>query len=319
QLIRQILDFSRQSVSQPRPLDLVPFLKETTKFLERTIPENVRLTLEIDVGEHVVNADPTQMQQVVTNLAVNARDAMPQGGELAIRLATLLMEPGQSPPCAGMHPGQWVALSVSDTGMGIPSHVRERMFEPFFTTKKTGKGTGLGLAQVYGIVTQHGGFIDVSSQVGKGTTFTIYLPALLSEVEVEKESGVESVPHGQGETILLVEDEPEVREAIQAILTHLGYRVLPAVNGREALNVYERRHADIALVVTDLVMPEMDGIALIKALRTRDPRVKIIVMSGYPLKAEHERETLKGVVEWIQKPVALPQLAAVTKRLIEQQ
>lgn len=316
QLIRQILDFSRQSVSQPRPLDLVPFLKETTKFLERTIPEHVRLTLEIGAGEHVVNADPTQMQQVITNLAVNARDAMPEGGELTVRLTTLAVEPDQPPPCAGMHPGRWVALSVSDTGMGIPHHVRERIFEPFFTTKKPGQGTGLGLAQVYGIVAQHGGFIDVSSQVGRGTTFTIYLPALLAEAEVDEESRVEGVPHGRGETILLVEDEPEVREAIQAILTHLGYRVLPAVNGREALNVYERRHADIDLVITDLVMPEMDGVALIKALRARDPRVKIIVMSGYPLKAERERGTLEGIVEWIQKPVALPQLAAVMRRLI---
>lgn len=316
QLIRQILDFSRQSVIQRRPLDLVPFLKETFKLLERTLPENIHLTLEAEPGEYILNADPTQMQQVLTNLAVNARDAMPQGGELRFRLSRFSLQPEEQSPFPGMPPGEWIALFVSDTGTGIPPEVLPHLYEPFFTTKEPGQGTGLGLAQVYGIVKQHEGYIDVESQVGKGTTFVLYFPSLPLPEETSPEEAREETPRGHGETLLLVEDEAAVREVGQNLLEHLGYQVLTATNGRQALEVYERHQDQIALVLTDLVMPEMGGKELFYALRERNPRVKVVVLTGYPLGGESEDLLVDGIAGWLQKPLRLSPLAQIVNRTL---
>ena len=197
QLIRQILDFSRRTVVQRQPVDLVPFLKETMKLLERALPENIRFETEIANGEYTVNANLTQLEQTVTNLVVNARDAMPDGGELRLGLSQLWVEPDGLPPWPAMAPGEWVILAVSDTGMGIPEENLEKVFEPFFTTKKPGEGTGLGLAQVYGIVKQHGGYIDVESAEGKGTASTIYLPRLAGAGAAPRQAAAE-IPRGMG-------------------------------------------------------------------------------------------------------------------------
>ncbi len=175
-LIRQILDFSRKSIRQPHPLDLVSFLKEAATSLEPTLPQNIHLLLAIDPHELPIKADPAQLQQLLTNLVLNARDALPNGGHLKLGLSRLTLEPGQPPPHPELPPGQWALLSVSDTGLGIPAEIQPRIFEPFFTTKEPGQGTGLGLAQVYGIVKQHDGYLDLTSQPGRGTTVTIYLP-----------------------------------------------------------------------------------------------------------------------------------------------
>ncbi len=198
-LVQQILDFSRKSMRQPQPLKLAPFLKEAVKFLERTIPETIHIRLEIEAVESMIQADPTQLQQVLTNLAVNARDAMPEGGELKIRLSSLTLARGEESPGPDISPGEWVVLSVSDTGTGIPAEILPRIFEPFFTTR-TPEGSGLGLAQAYGIVKQHGGYIDVESHVGEptlgspgGTTFTIHLPALEKREEAPRERGRKSL------------------------------------------------------------------------------------------------------------------------------
>jgi len=315
-LIRQILDFSRTSVSQQQPIDLRSFLKEMFKFLERAIPESIHMVLEIGPGEYLVRADPTQIHQALANLAVNARDAMPEGGELRLRLSRLTLRPEVPRPFPGMEPGEWVALAVSDTGMGIPPDVLPHIYEPFFTTKEGGQGTGLGLSQVYGIVQQHQGYIEVETEVGKGTTFTIYLPALKILEEAPAGEVPEEIPYGHGETILLVEDEPWVLGAGQAILEHLGYRVLTASTPSEALELYGQHQSEIALVVADMVMPGMRGTELCRLLRERDLGVKVAIMTGYLLEEGQERLPDLEVSAWVQKPLDAIQLAQVVGRLL---
>ncbi len=314
QLVRQILDFSRRSPIETQPVDLKPFIEEVIDILRRTLPENIRLLLEIGAEEYVVNADSTRIQQVVMNLAVNARDAMPEGGELRIGLSRMEVRPGEEPPVAEMDAGEWVCLAVSDTGTGIPPDVMPHLFEPFFTTKPVGQGTGLGLAQVYGIVKQHEGRIGVETEAGRGTTFQIYLPAHeAGEEEVSEETA--APPEGKGETILLVEDEEKVREAGRETLETLGYRVLAAANGREALEVY-RSAAGVDLVVTDIVMPEMGGKELVRELKKTNPYLKAVAITGHA--AEGIQELRKeGILDIIQKPLDVNTLAQVIRRVLD--
>jgi len=314
-LIRQILDFSRTSSGSPLPLKLVPFLKEITRFLERTIPERIHITLETADDEYLVHADPSQIQQVLTNLAVNARDAMPEGGELRLQLAGFTLQPGDRAPFPDMQPGEWVVLSVADTGVGIPPEVMPHIFEPFFTTKEVGEGAGLGLAQVYAIVRQHKGYVDVASQVGAGTTFTVYLPAT-QDKEVAAPAAPQETLGGQGETILLVEDEEMVLGVIRTVLERLGYRVLAAADGQEALAVHGRHHDEIALVLMDLVMPGMDGETLLQALRAQNPEVKVVAMTGYPLDGRYEQLLTQEAVSWIKKPLDQSRLAQALRQAL---
>jgi len=318
QLIRQILDFSRQSISEKYSLDLLLLFKEIVKLLQHTIPESIRIAFVHAPGEYRINADPTQLQRALINLAINARDAMPDGGEISIQLSRLSIVPGTVPPFPDMAPGQWFVLTMSDTGTGIaPEHI-PHLFEPFFTTKDVGKGMGLGLAQVYGLVGQHGGFIDVASEVGEGTTFTIYLPALEEEKAAGPAAAEVEFAGGQGETILLVEDEPTVLEVSKAMLERLGYRVRTATSGEEALQVYDQHQDEIALVLTDMVMPRMDGIALFKALQVRNPGVKVVMMSGYPLGEKTQEIRFAGILDWLQKPVEMAQLVEILGRVSRQ-
>lgn len=316
-LVRQILDFSRQSLTERQPMDLAPFIKETVKLLERTIPEDIRITLELEPGEYLLRADSVQIQQALTNLAVNARDAMPKGGLLEFRLSHLTLTPGEHPPCPQLRPGDWIVLSISDTGVGISPELRSHLFEPFFTTKGVGQGTGLGLAQVYGIVKQHGGEIDVESWVGKGTTFLIYLPTLSTLQKKQAESVPITPPRGQDELILLVEDDPTVLKVAKTMLEHLGYQVQTAVNGRQALEVYDQHRGEIALVLTDVTMPEMGGIELSQALRERDSGVKIVALTGYPLETEAKETLEQGIVGWLQKPLDLNKLAQIIRQSLQ--
>lgn len=317
-LIRQILDFSRKSIRQPKRLDLVSFLKETVQFLERTIPENIDIDLEVTRGEYLINADLTQLQQVLTNLAVNARDAMPMGGKLSLRLDTFTLDPDQPPPCPEMPPGRWITLLVSDTGTGIAPEIQSRIFEPFFTTKEVGQGTGLGLAQVYGIVRQHDGYIALDTRGGKGTTFNIFLPPNeVSELRPERGLVTVDLPHGNGETILLVEDEPAVLDIARTMLEYLNYRVLAAANSQAALDIYTHHKDEIALILTDMVMPQMDGIELFQVLRAKDPDVKMIMITRYPLGEKAPEVIRQGFTDWLQKPMRLLQLARVVHRALQ--
>ncbi len=326
-LVRQILDFSRRSPIEREPVDLSPFVKETVQILERTIPENVVFRLEMGAEKRAapltVDADPTRIQQVLMNLVVNARDAMPEGGELRIGLSRVTIDPGEEPPLSEMAPGEWVCMSVSDTGVGIPPDVLPHIFEPFFTTKEVGEGTGLGLAQVYGIVTQHGGHIDVETGEGTGrgqsggTTFRVYLPAYKrEEEEIVCEDEALPAPEGRGETILLVEDQERIRLAGQQVLESLGYRVLTAVDGREGLDVY-RAAERVDLIITDVVMPEMGGREMIRELRKVTPDLKALAITGYILRKDLEELKTEGFLDVIHKPFDVEILAQLIRRALD--
>jgi CheY-like chemotaxis protein len=317
QLVDQILDFSRRSPMEKEPVDLLLNLEQATDVLRRTIPKSIRVTLEAEPGPYVVEADPTRVQQVVMNLALNARDAMPNGGRLDIRLGRTAVRADGRPPVRGMPVGDWVRLSFTDTGMGMSEQVRAHLFEPFFTTKAPGEGTGLGLAQVHGIVMQHGGYIDVESEPGAGSTFTVYLPSHQEKAVRDAEADAAAYPEGSGERILLVEDEPPVRAAIEDSLEALNYQVLCAEHGEDALEIY-RSTQDIDLVVTDLVMPVMGGAELAEALREENRDLKIIALTGHDAKQELdelERTTARAV---IQKPFGIDELAIVVQRVLDE-
>ena len=307
-LIGQILDFSRASVMERIRLDLYPFVKEVMKLLKRTLPETITIDLDAEPGDYSVRADPTRLQQVLMNLAVNARDAMPGGGRFHLGLSQRTIENGQRAPLPGMRPGEWIELKIADTGAGIPATNLSHIFEPFFTTKERGKGTGLGLAQVYGIIKQHGGEIGVQSQVGEGTTFTIFLPAFSTETGQKRDEKGDASVAGDGELVLLVEDDAGTRQAMADILEMLNYRVRMAGDGAEGLALFEQHADDIALVISDMVMPEMGGMRLYKRLHEISPDVRVILMTGYPME-EHDRELLgEGKVTWIQKPFTPEQI-----------
>ena len=309
QLTRQILDFSRQTVNEPRPLDLKMYLSETLRFIERTIPETIELRFEFDDGDHIINADPTQLQQIITNLAVNARDAMPEGGVLTFELSYSRQAEDQPPICSDSTAVGWVRLAVTDTGVGIAPEVLPRIFEPFFTTKPVGQGTGLGLAQIYGIVMQHNGCITVDSEVQRGTTFTLSFPAHAPAVTAEC-SEAETIPTGQGETILLVEDDEIVLDVIRMMLETLNYQVLIARNGEAALKLYRVQADQIALVLTDAVMPGMDGFALASALQAEAPGLPVLLISGYIKGSLDAKPQLpRNILARLQKPLAVGQLA----------
>jgi CheY-like chemotaxis protein len=302
ELIRQILDFSRQSVMKRSALNLTPFLKELVHLLERTLPETINLNLETDAGDLIIQGDPTRLQQAIMNLAVNARDAMPHGGVLKMTLQARKVRAGEVPPLPDMAPGDWFELKIADSGTGIKSHHLPHLFEPFFTTKQEGEGPGLGLAQVYGIVKQHDGYIDVSSRPGQGTTFYIYLPG----VQMPKMENVipepAPMPEGMGQTILVVEDDSGARKALAEVLEMMEYKVMTASNGREALDLFDNSNGMIDLVLSDIVMPRMGGAALYANLKERRPDIKMVVMTGYPKKEEDWKLLEDGLVYWVQKP-----------------
>lgn len=307
-LTSQILDFSRRSVREPRSLDLKTLLNEMLKFIERTIPETIEIQFSFSRGDYTVNADPTQIQQVITNLTVNARDVMPQGGLLDFKLSCLTLREYDVPPCAGMTSGEWTKLAITDTGSGIAPETLPHIFEPFFSTKEVGQGTGLGLAQVYGIVQQHDGCITVESKVGEGTTFTIYLPTLTQETAVFPEPPPD-IQQGDGQTILLVEDNPVLLEATSTLLKSFNYKVLTAVDGKDALSLYRQRQTEIDLIITDVVMPQMDGIDLVTSLQSYTPPPKVLLMSGFPRNKELDSELNQMIAGWLQKPMDLYHLA----------
>ena len=316
-LIQQILDFSRRSIREPQRLDLVPLLAQRVKLLESILPENIRIDFSHPPDEVLVEADPTRLQQAVTNLAVNARDAMPQGGGLSIALEWIEIEPHQPPPLPGIGPGRWAKLAISDTGTGIAPEIRSRIFEPFFTTKLPGKGSGLGLPQVYGIVQQHGGQIGVQSRVGRGTTFTIYLPTLGVALPEAQPISSSTSPTGHGELILVVEDNAALRAAVVSTLEQLSYRVLQAANGREAIEIVEHRGEELAMILSDMVMPEMGGEALFYTLHGRVPALPMVIMTGHTAGHELAAMQAEGLAGWLTKPPVVAELATTLARALQ--
>lgn len=316
-LTEQILDFSRSAVMDSQVLNLSSFLNEFMKIIRRTLPETIFIELVTDGDDCAIRADPARMQQVFMNLALNARDAMPNGGELRIELSQLTVKPTGPPPYRDMAPGEWIRVTVSDSGIGIqPDHL-QRIFEPFYTTKEPGDGTGLGLAQVYGIVKQHGGYIHVESRPEDGTIFIIYLPALSGEEEEESRSEIETTIMGQLETILVVEDDEAAQKAVRDTLKTLNYRVLTANNGAEALEIVEREKVN--LVLSDLVMPEMGGVELFKILKKKFPEIKMIVMTGYPLKGGTKELIGRSQLDWLQKPLDMETLTSLVGKMLNKE
>lgn len=305
---RQILDFSRQGALEPHPLDLVPLLKELLKLLERTFPETIRLRFQYGDQSYVVNSDPGRMQQVFMNIALFARDSMPAGGELVFQIDRFRVQAGDPPPAPGVGSGEWVEICIRHTGEGIPPEHMPYIFEPYFSLSPDGENAGLGMAHVRGIVEQHGGHIHVSSDPGEATQFCIYLPALPESALTGIISEQAGAPQGRQETILVVEDDSAMRSALCEMLEGLNYRILSAKNGQEALEIYRAR-GPVDLVLSDLVMPEMGGVALYEELSRLDPDLRMVVMTGYPL-AESGRELLEqGIFAWVQKPLDIHVLA----------
>jgi two-component system cell cycle sensor histidine kinase/response regulator CckA len=319
-LVRQLLAFSRRQTLRPQVLNLSDTLSELSMLLRRLLGERVELDLRHARDLWFVKADLNQLEQVIVNLAVNARDAMADGGKLSIRTANVPAEDTARLTVPGMPPGDYVLVEVGDTGTGIAPEVMGQIFEPFFTTKDVGKGTGLGLSTVFGIVEQSGGYIAVDSTVGEGTTFRIYLPRHTAEEAAEparaepaKKAAADLT--GQG-TILLVEDEDPVRAVNARALSARGYTVLEAASGVEALQVIEQRGAAVDVVVSDVVMPEMDGPTLLRELRKLYPDLKVIFVSGYAEDAFRKNLPDGEEFNFLAKPFSLRQLVELVKQVM---
>jgi nitrogen-specific signal transduction histidine kinase/ActR/RegA family two-component response regulator len=315
-LTRQLLAFSRRQVLTPRPLDLNAVVQNMEGLLRRLIHEDVELVTVCAPNLEIVRADQGQVEQILMNLAVNARDAMPRGGTLTIETKNRELDERYAREHVTLRAGSYVLLEVRDTGEGMNEETKSRMFEPFFTTKEQGKGTGLGLSTVYGIVQQSGGHIEVQSEVGRGTTFQIYLPAVAELAEpVSKRRTGAPVAHGT-ETILLVEDEALVRNLAREILTALGYRVLTATDGFEALRVQAQEQLPIHLLITDVLMPHMNGPQLAKRLQQVLPDIGILFLSGYTADAA-VRQGLRAETAFLQKPFSPDALARKTRDVLD--
>jgi len=317
-LTRQLLAFSRRQIMDMKVFDLNILLQDLNKMLRRVIGEDIELVTVLGDPLGNVRADPGQIEQVMLNLAVNARDAMPSGGKLYIETANIELGETHARSHVDIVPGHYVMLSVSDTGVGMPPEVKERIFEPFFTTKEKGKGTGLGLSTVYGIVKQSGGDILVHSELGKGTTFKIYLPQVEEPLDQMRETAVEEELPSGNETILVVEDEEEVRKLSVKVLGRQGYDALEASNGGEALLICEQWREPIHLILIDVVMPQMSGPQLIDRLQKVRQGFKVLYMSGYSDDAIAHHGILKGGVSYIQKPFSADQLARKVREVLDQ-
>ncbi|MFN7945911.1 MAG: PAS domain S-box protein [Blastocatellia bacterium] len=279
-MVRQILSFARGTHGARVGIQPQHIVKEIVRMMRETFPKEIVIEQDWDRELWSVEGDPTQLHQVLMNLCVNARDAMPRGGKLAIRLENQTLDALSAQMLAGAAPGQYVVITVADTGEGIPPENLERIFDPFFTTKEPGRGTGLGLATVYGIVKAHGGFINVYSEPGRGTQFNIHLPAQTTARAGQAEVAALPAPTGQGELILVVDDEASIREMIRSALEAWGYRVLTAEDGVEAVRLYAQHQGEVRLVLTDMMMPMMDGPKMIRALQSLNPQVAVIGSSG---------------------------------------
>ncbi len=316
-LTRQLLTFSRKQVIEPRLLELNALVGNIERMLTRLIGEDIEFRTELDPTVGRIKADPGQIEQVIMNLAVNARDALPNGGKLTITTGSVLLDEGRRKNFPALIPGKHVRLSVSDTGTGMTEQVKAHLFEPFFTTKPAGKGTGLGLATCFGIVRQSAGHIEVLSELGKGTTFNIYFPEIQDTPRpAVLEDSAMSVAGGK-ETVLLVEDESLVRELAVTTLRERGYTVMEAINGADGLRIAQKHEGKIDLVLTDVVMPVMGGRELADALHKTRPGTKILFTSGYTEEAIGHHGVLKPGMKFLQKPYLSASLARRVREALD--
>jgi two-component system cell cycle sensor histidine kinase/response regulator CckA len=301
-LTRQLLTFSRKQAMEPRVLNLNDIVQNVERMLRRLIGEDIELRATLEAVSGHIKADPSQLEQVIMNLTVNSRDAMPNGGKVHIRTANLTIDEAGLKEVPALRPGNYVVLSVTDTGMGMTPQVKAHLFEPFFTTKPAGKGTGLGLATCFGIVQQSSGYISVDSEPGKGTTFRIYFPQVQDAVEPVAAAQTARPMADGTETVLLVEDEATVRELAASTLREHGYTVFEAGNGDEGLRVAQQHDGKIDLVFTDVVMPVMGGKAMADALRGSHPDTRVLFTSGYSEEVIGDHGVLRPGIEFLQKP-----------------
>jgi CheY-like chemotaxis protein len=316
-LTQQLLAFSRKQMLQPKVLELNGIIIETEMMLQRVIGEDIQLISKLDKNAGEIYADPGQITQVIMNLVVNARDAMPGGGKLTIETTNVYFDEEYAARHFAIKTGGYVMLAVSDTGTGMDAETQKHIFEPFFTTKELGRGTGLGLATTYGIVKQSGGNIWVYSEQGKGTTFKIYLPLIEKGLEPELINPVRAKLPVGAEKILLVEDEDVVRGLTKQILELCGYTVLEAINGADALALCQKEECDIDLLVTDVIMPEMSGRDLAAQMTEKMPKLRVLYMSGYTDSAIVHHSVVDADVNFIQKPFTPESMARKVREVLD--
>jgi len=317
-MVRQVLSFARGVEGERVPLQPKHLIKEIVKILRETLPKSIEISFQIPNDLWIISADATQIHQVLMNLCVNARDAMPEGGSISIKAENVLVDQNYARMHLEAKPGRFVSISVTDTGPGMTAEIQSRIFEPFFTTKEMTKGTGLGLSTALTIVKSHGGFINVYSELHKGSQFTLYLPAIDKPGAVEAAALQTNLPLGQGELILVVDDEDSIREITRGTLETFGYTVLTAADGTEALALYADNKNEIAVVLTDMVMPFMDGPATIRALQRMNPKVRIIAASGLGAGQRAGEGALEGVSVFLNKPYTAEKLLNTLAKLLRE-
>lgn len=316
-LVQQVLSFARGVEGSRTPLQIRHVIQEVESIANNTFPKNIQIETKVPADLGLVLADPTQLHQVILNLCVNARDAMPDGGRLELSAANVVIDAQYAVMHRAVAPGQYVMVQVTDNGSGMPREIIDRIFEPFFTTKKVGQGSGLGLSTVLGIVRSHGGFVNVYSEVGKGSTFKVYLPLQpdTAGTAAEQPPG-ELLPRGNGELVMVVDDEPAVLDITKQTLRAFGYQVITAEDGAHAVALYATRRQEVAVVLTDMMMPVMDGSALIVALRRIDPDVRIIAASGLSANSNVARVASAGVKHFLAKPYTAEALLTLLRRVL---
>ncbi len=315
-LTSQLLAFGRRQVLQPSKVNLNVFIQEEMNFLGKVIGENIDVRTECSPDLRVIHADPTQLQQVFMNLCLNARDAMPAGGQLTIETKNVTIDEDFCRINVHATPGRYVSFSVTDTGTGMDAVTVDHIFEPFFTTKELGRGTGLGLATVYGIVKQHHGFIFVDTEPGKGSSFRVYFPAEAGTHEPREPSNGEKALKGT-ETILLAEDHDGLRESVQEMLQSLGYRVISAFDGKKAIALFEENVKQIDLVVMDVVMPSKSGLEAYREMSAVRPEIAVIFTSGYAAEAGNLSALLEKGVMFLQKPYDVSKLSQMIRNALD--
>jgi CheY-like chemotaxis protein len=303
QLTNQLLAFSRKIESELEPVDLNQAVERMVELLKNTLPKMIDIQLRLGFDLRLIHADPAQLEQIIMNLCINAGDAMPEGGKLLLATENVILDEAYCKRHLGAVPGQYTCLNVVDTGCGMDAQTLLRIFEPFYTTKEVGRGTGLGLAMVYGIVKNHNGYITCDSVPGEGTTFHVYFPVIHrdSDTRVVESPAQEETPGGN-ETLLLVDDEELIIEVFSEVFTQFGYNVMTAENGEEALAILRERNAECALVILDLDMPVMGGEKCFVKIREICPSAKIIISSGHPVKGDMRRIVEEEADGFISKP-----------------
>lgn len=316
-LVRQLLLFSRKADTERKHLDLNRQVEQAQGILQRTIPKMIDIVLHLDGGLWNVNADHVQMEQILLNLGANAADAMPDGGTLVISTENAVLEESNTRSFPGVEPGRYVILIVSDTGHGMSRETIEKIFDPFFTTKDIGKGTGLGLASVYGIVKSHDGYITCNSEVDKGTTFKIHLPAIERDGASEAKEKMAKPPQGGEETILIVDDEESIRGFAVQALRKYGYTVLAASSGEEAMEIYSNHNNKIDMVIMDIGMPGMGGHRCLQEIMQVDPKAKVLIASGYSINGQVKKSLEAGAVGYVAKPYQLTDLLEMARTALD--